>query len=760
MSEFAFIGRKVPKIDAFDKVTGRAVYGHDMVLPGMLYGKILRSAHAHAKIASIDVRPAFEVPGVKAVITAQDVKTGNVGFLQDNPILKGGRVRSFRDEVAAVAAVSEDAAAEACSRIAVRYEPLPAVFDPFEAMAPGAPLLHDSAPGNVIGFKYDFREGDPDAALASSAFTAEGTFRTHYVTHCCMETCFALAAIGRAGSLNFYSSTQIPYLMQNTLSRVTGIPASRIRIRQPVIGGAFGSKLDVYPYEIIAILLAQRTGRPVRITYTREEEFACTPTRQPMIIKMAAGCDREGRLTARKAEVVLDNGAYTSWGITTPHIMLTGISSLYRVPNVSFKAYSVYTNNAFATAFRGYGNPQGTFASEQLMDELAEKAGIDKVEFRLRNANEPGSVTPQNFRITTCGFKECLAKAAERIGFGRPKAENEGVGISGMFHVGGGGRVYKSDGCGVIAKLDDFGRLSIMTGATEIGTGSDTAMAMIAAETMGMPMDAVSVINDDTDVGPWDVGIHASRTTFIAGNAVLAACEDVKDQIREFAAPMLGSDARNLVFRDWKVCDVLDPSKSMEIPRVARAVHFKEKGRMIVGRAFYDPPNEFQGKDLRGNVSSTYAFAAHAVRVKVDPATGKIRVLKFVAVHDVGKVINPLGLEGQLHGAIAQGLGYAISEQLVFDRGRLLNDGFTDYKMLLARDMPGEIELHFVETGDPEGPYGAKGVSEAGLIPIPAAVANAVADALGIRFRTLPMCPEKVRAAVLERDGAARPGAD
>ncbi len=748
MSGFACVGRKVHKIDAFDKVTGRAVYGHDLRIPGMLHGRILRSAHAHARIAEIDARPALGVPGVHAVITAADAKTGNIGFLQDHPVLKGDRVRSFRDEVAAVAASSEEAAEEACSRIIVKYEPLPAVFDPFEAMAPGAPQLHDSAPANIIKFGYDFNEGDADKALESSAFTAEGTFRTHYVTHCCMETCFALAVFGRGGSLTFHSSTQIPYLMQNTLSRVTGVPAWKIRIRQPVIGGAFGSKLDVYPYEIIAILLAQRTGRPVKITYTREEEFRCTPTRQPMVIRMSAGCDREGKLTARKAEAVLDNGAYTSWGITTPHIMLTGISSLYKVPNVSFKAFSVYTNNAYASAFRGYGNPQGTFANEQLIDELALKAGIDPVEFRLRNANTPGSVTPQRFRITTCGLSECIRKAAERIGFGGPKAANEGVGIACMFHVGGGGRVYKSDGCGVIAKLDDFGRLSLMTGATEIGTGSDTAMAMIGAECLGLPLDAVSVINDDTDVGPWDVGIHASRMTFIGGNAVIMACEDIKDQLREHAAPMIGSDPKNLEFRDSKIIDCMNPDRNIEISRVVRAVHFREKGRMIVGKGFYDPPNEFQGKDFRGNVSSTYAFAAHAVRVRVDPSTGKIAVLKFVAAHDVGRAINPLGLEGQVHGAIAQGLGFALSEQLVYDKGRLLNDNFTDYKMLLARDMPAEIEIHFIETDDPEGPFGAKGVSEAGIIPIPAAVANAVADAVGIRIRTLPMTPENVHSAL------------
>jgi xanthine dehydrogenase molybdenum-binding subunit len=748
MSRFHVIGKKVQKVDAFDKVTGRAVYGHDLKLPGMLYGKILRSRHPHAHIRSIDTRRARKVPGVRAVITGFDRGCGKLGFLQDHPVLKTDRVRSLRDEVAAVAAVSEEAAEEAVEKIRVRYEPLPAVFDPFEAMAEGAPRLHEHAPDNRVKFRYRFEEGEAERALDTSAHTVEGTFRTHNPVHCCMETCFVLASSGPGDALEVWSSTQIPYLMQNTLGRVLKIPAHKIRIRQPVIGGAFGSKLDVYPYEIICILLARETGRPVRITFTREEEFLSAPTRQPMVLEMAAGCDADGRLTARKLSAVLDNGAYTSWGATTPHIMLLGITSLYKVPHISFQAQSVYTNNFYAGAFRGYGNPQGTFANEQLVDELARKVGMDPVAFRLLNANTPDSVTPQNFRITTCGLPECLTKAADAIGLDAPKAPYEGVGFASMFHVGGGGRVYKSDGCGVIARLDDFGRLSVLTGATEIGTGSDTAMAMIAAETLGLELDAVSIINNDTDVGPWDVGIHASRMTFIGGNAVREACEDIRRQLAEIASARLGADPDDLEFVQGTIRVRSDPSRAVDIPRVVRGIHFREKGKMMVGRAFYDPPNEFQGTDWRGNVSSTYAFATHAVRLRVDPGTGKVRILKFVAVHDVGRALNPLGLEGQIHGAVAQGLGYALTERLQFDKGKLLSDNFTDYKMFLSRDMPDELEVHYVETDDPEGPFGAKGVSEAGLIPIPAAVANALADALGTRFNELPITPDKILAAL------------
>jgi CO/xanthine dehydrogenase Mo-binding subunit len=741
---FLYIGKNVPKVDAFEKVTGSALYGHDIIMPGMLYGKILRSKYAHARIVSIDTRRARSVPGVKAILTAFDVKCKNVGFLDDQPVLKGDKVRSFRDEVAAVAALTPQSAEEACRLIEVKYEPLPAVFDPFEAMKKGAPLIHENCPGNVPKHSYEFKHGDCESALKKCKFVVSGTYKTHYVTHCCMETCFTLAVFGRDGHLTLYSSTQIPYLLQYRLSDVLGIPGYKIRVKQPIIGGAFGSKLDVYPYEVITILLAQATGHPVKLTYSREEEFECTPTRQPMVIDMTTGCDHRGKLIARKCVVTLDNGAYTSWGFTTPHIVVTGISSLYRVENVFFKALSVYTNNPYAGAFRGYGNPQGTFANEQQMDELAAKVGIDPVKFRLMNANEPNSITPQGFKVTTCGFKQCIEEASKRIGFHLPKGPNEGVGIAGMFHVGGGARVYKSDACGAIVKLDDFGRLSIITGATEIGTGSDTGIAILAAEELGLPLDAVSVINNDTDVCPWDVGIHASRMTFIGGNAVIRACREIKEQLSQYAAEILSSQPSVLFFRDGKITDKTNPKKSIDIVTCVRSLHFRNNGEMFVGKAFYDPPNEFQSHDMRGNISSTYAFAAHAVRVKIDPETGKVKVIKFVAVHDVGKVINRLGLTGQIEGAIIQGLGYALTEQLQFEQGKLINNSYKDYKMLLSRDVPRDIEIEFVETQDPEGPYGSKGVSEAGLIPIPAAVANAIADALGKRIYDLPLTPEKI----------------
>ncbi|MBU1626890.1 xanthine dehydrogenase family protein molybdopterin-binding subunit [bacterium] len=747
-NSFSYVGKKIPKIDALDKVTGTASYGHDIKLPGMLYCKIKRSSYPHAKILNIDTSKAEKLPGVRAVITGRDVKSMNIGFMQDHPILKTDKVRSYRDEIAAVAAISEDIAEEAINLIDVDYEPLPGVFDPIKAMEPDAPLIHEKAKGNLLKFKYKFQVGDIEKAFSESPHIVEGEYQTQFVTHCCLEPCFALASFDPKGNLTFYSTTQIPYLMQNHFSSVLGIPGEKIRIIQPVIGGAFGSKLDTYPYEYITIILAQKTSKPVRITFTREEEFQCSPTRQPSIITMKTACDENGKLTARKFSAILDNGAYTSWGATTPHIMLIGISSLYKVPNIFFEAQSVYTNNPYSGAFRGYGNPQATFANEQQMDELAEKIGIDPIEFRLINANEPNSITPQGFKITTCDLEKCITTAAKRIDFHKNKEPFEGVGIASMMHVGGGGRVYRSDGCGVIAKLDDFGRLTLITGASEIGSGSDTGIAIIAAETLGIPVDSITVINNDTDICPWDVGIHASRTTFIAGNATLKACNEIKDKLREIASKVLECDVNELIFKNGNISSKLEPSKSIAMGKVLRKVHFKSGGEVLTASAFYDPPNEMQSPEMIGNVSATYTFGTHAVRVKIDPETGKIKIKKFVAVHEVGRIINRLGLEGQVEGAIAQGLGFALSENVHLKEGKMINTSFLDYKLFMAKDIPEDVELHFIEVPDPEGPYGAKGIGEAGLIPTAAAVANAVKDALGIRFKELPITPEKVLTAL------------
>jgi len=754
------IGSRTARVDASLKVTGGAIYGHDLVLPGMLHGRIVRSPVPHAILRSVDVSRARRVPGVVSVITGKDAACQPIGFLKDQPVLKADRVRCVRDEIAAVAAVTEEAAEEACRAIDVEYEPLPAVFDPFEAMKPEAPLLHQNAPRNRVPHYLEFKAGDAEKVLEKSEHVVEGSYRTPFTAPACPEPSFAAASFDSAGRLSLWASTQVPFYLRDVLSKCLGIPGYRIKVIQPSMGGAFGARLDVFPYEVIAALLARASGRPVTIAWSGQEEVECCATGQAVFVRLATGVSREGRLTARKCEVTLDAGAYTSWSVTQPQIMLMAVASLYRVENVAFRARSIYTNNPPSSAWTAYGNPPAVFAVEQQMDELARKLGMDPMTFRMLNANKPESTTPQKLRIRSCGLKQCIETAAHRVGIDRRKEKWEGVGLASAIHMGGGGRMFKSDGGGAVVKLSDYGKVSIITGAVEAGSGSTTALAMIAAEELGVPLEWVHVVAGDTDTAAWDAGSHSSRTTFVSGNAVLEACRKLKKQVVRHGAKLLGCAADDIEVKGGRVICRGDPSKSMALDRLVRAVHFTQGGEIFIESAFYDPPSEFPSRDMTGNLSATYTFTTHAVRLRVDPGTGRVRILKYVAVNDNGKVINRGGLAARVEGGIQQGLALALAQQLHRPGGEEEEGAasprttFRDYRVLTFRDSPEEIDVHFVETDDPVGPFGAKGAGETGCIPVAAAVANAIADAVGVRPRSLPITPDKVLALIRNRGGA------
>jgi xanthine dehydrogenase molybdenum-binding subunit len=761
--EFAFIGKRVPKLDAIDKVTGRAIYGHDMKLPRMLYGKILRSERAHARILNIDTSRAAKLSGVKAVITGYDIPDIRVGFAKDNPILKAGKVRSFRDEIAAVAAVDEDTAQEALELIKVEYEDLPAVFDPEEAMKPGAPLIHEKAERNILSIMtQSYFHGDMEKGFTESDVVIEDRFTLTRVAHCCMGTSFCLASFDNLGNLTVWNSSQMPFMSQRELSTASRIPPDKIRVIKATIGGGFGSKLDTYPYEPICVLLAQKTGRPVRIIFTREEEFIASPTRQPVICDIKSGAKKDGTLMARQVKMILDNGAYSSWGATTPLVMMQTISSLYRVPNVKYDVLVVYTNHPYAGAMRGYGNPQATFVVESSMDMLAHKLGMDPMEFRLKNANQPGDVTGQGVKITSCGLSQCIEKAAESVGWqekrgkrgpdgspsspqrpveGRGKGGSRGVGMAAQFHVGGGARIYPSDGCGTTIKVDDYGKVTVITGSSDMGQGSETVIAQIVAEEMGVPVDNITVVNTDTSITPWDVGAHASRTTFIAGNSARLAAADAKRQILEAAAQAYEQKVENLDMREGQIFVKEEPEEGIPYAKAIRAGHFRPDGDVILARGWYEPPTENQDKEFRGNISAAYAFATQAAEVEVDTETGR--------------AINPMAVEGQIEGGVSMGLGYGLSEELVLEEGRLLNPNFADYALPTALDMP-PIDPIIVETIDPEGPFGAKGMAEPANNPTAPAIANAVYDAVGVRIKDLPITAEKVLQALKEKEQSGK----
>jgi CO/xanthine dehydrogenase Mo-binding subunit len=798
MSNFRYIGKPAPRPDGADKASGKALYIHDLKRPGMLHAKIKFSEHAHARIVSIDTSKAERLPGVRAVITAANTPEVRIGFLQDNVALKQGKVRQFRDEIAAVAAIDPEVAAEAVDLIEVEYEPLPGVFSPTEALAEGAPLVHEADPrgnpltSNRMKLSYHHSSGDLAAGEAAATYTAEGDYTTPLIQQSCMGTAGCLAEFDGGNNLTIWAKTQIPFLAQRDFNRALaaiGLPGRNTRVIVPTLGGGFGSGLDTHAYEYICILLALQTGRPVKIVYSRKEEFAYLSPRQSAQTRVRQGCDEQGRLTFRQIDVLQDNGAYTSWGATFPTVMMLPATSLYRVPNVRFHATLVYTNNTYCQAMRGYGNPEVTWAIESNLDDLAQRAGIDPLQLRQINCNEPGETTPMGLKVSTCGLRQCLDRTGERLGWEErrgkdsgdeePSVKRRGVGLASLIHVGGSGRIYRSDASGIILKLDDYGNVNVYYGGVEMGQGLHSALTLGIAERLGVRPEMVVINPTDTGTCPWDVGTHASRGAFVALNAAIMAADKARAKLfamaeeifpaeveralakrkkkdPDFTPPEL--DLRAMSRRDaFELYDGVlrlreapdDPLLQLPLDRLLRAMHFREQGDMLTVEAFYDPPNELPDwAEGRGNMSATYAYGTQGVEVEVDTETGEVTILKLVAAHDVGQVLNPQTLAGQTYGALAQGLGYAMTEQVLTQGGRILNPSFRDYKIPTACELSIPIELEFIETHDSFGPFGAKGVGEPGLVPTAPAIGNAIYDAVGVRIYDLPITPEKVLAAL------------
>jgi len=786
MKNFQYIGKKISRPDGPDKAAGKAHYIHDLRRPGMLFGKVKFSDHPHARIKHIDTSRAENLPGVKAVITANNTPEIRFGFLRDNLALKKDKVRQYRDEVAAVAAIDPDIAAEAVELIKAEYEPLPAVFSPQAAMKKAAPLIHETDPRgrprshNILPLKYHHESGDLDEGKRVAKHVVEGEFSTPLVQQSCMGTAGCIAEFDMNNNLTIWAKTQIPFLAQRDFNRALsdmGLKDKNTRIIVPALGGGFGTGLDTHAYEFIAILLAFQTGQPIKIVYNRREEFANLSPRQSSQTRIVQGCDRNGKLTFRQINVLQDNGAYASWGATYPSVMMMPATSLYRVPNITFDAKLVYTNNTYCQAMRGYGNPELTWALESNMDELAEEAGIDPFEFRMLNRNEPEDTTPMGLKISTCGLKECLETVAQKLDWksGTKKGKHRGIGMASLIHVGGGGRIYKSDASGMILKLDDFGNVNIFHGGVEMGQGLHAVLIQSVAEALGVLPDKVFINPTDTGTSPWDVGTHASRGAFMAGNAAILAANKLRSRIFELAEELFPAEveknlkkylAKNPEYKppDFDIAKAAkrdrfdlqegyifikdappEPWLRLELGRLLRAAHFRQQGQMLTAEAFYDPPNERPDFEKGfGNISATYAFGTQGAEVEVDTETGEVKILRMVAAHDVGKVLNPPGLKGQIYGALAQGVGYALYEELKSEKGKIQNPDFRDYKIPRTHEMGFPIDLEFIETKDNFGPFGAKGVAEPGLVPTAPAIANAIYNAVGVRIRDLPITPEKV----------------
>ncbi len=756
------IGKRVKKLDAPEKVTGRTRYINDMVLPRMLYGKIFRTDRVHAKILKIDTAKAKALAGVHAVLTGHDTPDFNIGVLKDNPPLKTDKVRCIRDELAAVAADSPEICDAALRLIEVEYEDLPSVFDCTEALKDGAPVIHADRPDN-IAMAMNFDSGDIAVGEAESDYIVEGEYNVHYVTHCNMGVSCALADISVDGKVTLYSQTQYPYNMKMDLAPSLGIHPGDLRIIQPPIGGAFGSKLDVYPYEPICILLAQATGRPVKLEFSREEEFIASPTRQPVEFKIRTGMKKDGTFTFRSIDTLLNNGGYTSWGATTPYVTMRTCTSHYKVPHIHYSASAIYTNNPFAGSFRGYGNVQATWALETHTDKMAEVAGLNPVEIRLKNANEPNEITPQGSDLGCIDLIGCIKAAAEKSDFVKKwEANNKnwnngerykrGIGIATSLHNAGGAKIHKSDGCGTILTLDDYARVTVITGASEIGQGSDTVIAQIVAEELGVPIRDVTVINNDTAMGPWDVGVHASRTTYIAGNSAKRAALKAKAQILDAASHQANVGPESLDLRSGHVVQAGDGVAVVKLDNLLRQMHFAGvDAQLVMATDYYEPPTEAEDENHVGDMSAAYSHAAHVAEIIVDTWTGEIKVETIWSAQDVGRVINLNGLEGQIEGGITFGLGYGLSEDMKIEEGIVKNPFFRDYHVFTAPEMP-KIDMTFIETDDKEGPAGAKGIAELPTIVIAPALGNAFYNATGVRIDHPPLSPEKVARALWENE--------
>ncbi len=753
------VRKGLPRVDAIPKVSGEAQYTVDLKMPGLIVGKILRSPCAHARIKSIDTSAAKALNGVLAVVTAEDVPDNLFAFYQwqaDKHILCTDKVRYVGDEVAAVAAVDEDTAEEALELIKVEYEPLPVVLDIDEAMKPGAPLIHEDKDSNRT-WTVERLFGDPDKALAECDAVVEGTYVTHQLAHCCLEVSNCIAKWDKSDKLTIWTNAQAPHTQRQEVARVLGIPRRNVRIINSTMGGGFGSKLVMDMKLPIASVLSKMTGRPVRIVNTRSEEFTTAKTRYPYTLHLKTGATRDGKILVRDLKLIGDAGAYHDKGAATINFASMMFGTLYNVPNIRFSGELVYTNKEMGTAFRGFGNPQVTFATESQIDEIAEKLGMDPVELRRRNVNHPDETAACGAEVCGCAMAECMELAAEKIGWAEKRGKGEplrGVGLANMVHTGGGGRFYGFNSAEAIIKLSDEGTVTLITSALDMGQGAHTAMAQIAAEALGVRLSDINVLSNDTELTPYDLGSWGSRATFMNGNAVLAAARDARASLVDAAAEMLEADPADILVEESKVWVKGSEEKHDLFEVVDHTVN--EHGEPIsgVGRFVDQLPEGYTIPTAFAKNIPCFSFGTQAVEVEVDPETGQVHVLKVIAAHETGTTVNQTMAEGQLEGSIAQGLGFALMERLVHDEdGSIINDRFLDYKTPNIGDVP-EMEVYCVESEGTNGPFGAKGIGEPGLVPTAPAIANAIYDAIGVRLHEVPMTREQVLKALKEKQAS------
>jgi 4-hydroxybenzoyl-CoA reductase subunit alpha len=749
--KYSVVGKRQPKLDAPLKATGRSQFTDDVVLPGMLYGKIVRSPIHRGKIVNIDVSSAEKLPGVKAVITHKDTNGLMIG--PDQKLFCDDMVYHFGDEVAAVAAVDEDTACEAAELVKVDYEPVTPLLSIEEATAEGAPVLHEYFEDNYAD-EICMNFGDVEKAFSESEHVRVDEYTVDPGHNCFAEHHVVIADYSLPGKLSMWSPTQSFPFIQKGLAQNLGLPESDVRIFYLNTGGAFSGRPGIRPHHYVAALLSRKSGRPVKIMCTADEEFIVCRSGGRNKFSLKTGAMKDGTLKVVDGDFLYDCGGYVETQFILTRIVGSSLHGLYKLDAGRYRGRLVYTNNYPYFFPHGGGIVQMRFAFGCHLDRIAEDLGIDPVEIRLKNAVDKGYTTISKTHYASCGLKECITKTARRAGWKRKYGKLpplKGIGIGCGVMASGAKGAYAHDTSAAFIKIGEDGKASLFTGLPDMGQGSHTAMAMIAAETLGMAADDITVVSGDTDVTPFDPGAYSQRGTFTTGNAVKVACLDAKKQLEKTASKKLGVKPSALIFRDKTVYPKGSPDKAVSFEDVVFDTLHSEEGRYVMGRGFYNPPTEpADPSTYEGNPTLAYSFGAQIAEVEVDPETGVVKLLKMTVAHDVGRAINPLAIEGQLDGQVFSGMAQALFERCVMENGQILNPSPIEYRLPRTFEVP-EVDRTIVESNDPYGPFGAKEVGEGPIVCTAQAIANAVSNAIGYPIKELPVTPERVLEALREK---------
>lgn len=745
---FKAVGNRIPRLDAIQQVQGKMVYGYDFSRPGILYGKLVLSEVAHGRIKKLDSSPALELKGVIDILTSNDIPKNSFGYLESHrnqPVLAGPKVRYQGEPIAAILAETEEIATKAAKAIEVEYEEMQPLLAPDKARNEKDVLIHEGKESNVA-FRVHIERGDIEEGFAKSDKIFTDSYYTPIVEHAHLEPHAAVAEVDDTGKLTIWASVQRPAIIEETIARVLQLSQHNIRIVATPVGGGFGGKNEI-TIEPIAALFSFRNKKPVKMVYDREEEFTTSTVRHPYQMFYKTGVSKKGRILARQVTITSDCGAYVGWGFSTLEKATIHAAGPYQIPNVAVDSELVYTNKVPGGAMRGFGAPQVAYAYEIHTDRIARELKIDPLEFRRMNCYKDGSTTPTGQKLERVTLYKLLEKISEKRDTLNKKKKNKtskkGLGIAQMQYPVGF-TSYPNPSAAVV-KINPDGTVTVLTGATDVGQGSTTALTQIAAEELGVSIERIGIVTADTEKTPYDCGTCASRVTYISGNAVKNAAHQAKNVILKVAANELDTPRRGLDINDGIIYLKQFPKRQVPLAEIAKKC-YHDKGVIPIGKGEYNPSTTILGEDRgQGKPYEAYTYGVQLAEVEVDAETGQVSVNEIVAIHDCGRAINPMLLEGQIDGGVSMGIGYALYEKMCLDEnGKVINPQFTDYVLPTVLDTPEITSLYYEDPGSSEGPFGAKGVAEATLLPTAPAIVNAIYDAIGVQIKDLPATPEKI----------------